>query len=79
MKPVAYAMFKDGQFYDAIHPDEYIKTAGEYDTPLYTYTHPKELTDEEIINAWNEEWIVLGRDEKFIKFAKAILRKAQEK
>jgi hypothetical protein len=38
----------------------------------------KELTDEEIINAWNEEWIVLGRDEKFIKFARAILRKAQE-
>ena len=40
MKPVAYAMFRDGEYYDAIHPDEYIKTAGEYDTPLYTYTQP---------------------------------------
>ena len=38
----------------------------------------KELTDEEIIDAWNDEWIVLGKDEKFIKFARAILRKAQE-
>jgi hypothetical protein len=38
-----------------------------------------QLTDEEIINAWNDEWIVLGKDEKFIKFARAILRKAQEK
>jgi hypothetical protein len=47
MKPVAYAMFRDGEYYDAIHPDEYVKTAGEYDIPLYT--HPaKTLTDEEI-------------------------------
>ena len=44
------------------------------------YTHPvKELTDEEILDAWNDEWIVLGKDEKFIKFARAILRKAQDK
>ena len=42
--------------------------------------HPvKELTDEEIVDAWNEDWMILGRDEKFIKFARAILRKAQEK
>ena len=39
----------------------------------------KELTDEEILDSWNDEWIVLGKDEKFIKFARAILRKAQEK
>jgi hypothetical protein len=78
MKPVAYAMFRDGEYYDAIHPDEQAKTVGEYDIPLYT--HPvKELTDEEIIDAWNDEWIVFGKDEKFIKFARAILRKAQEK
>ena len=44
------------------------------------YTHPvKELTDDEILDSWNDEWIVLGKDEKFIKFARAILRKAQEK
>ena len=46
--------------------------------PVSFITEEKALTDEEIINAWNEEWIVLGRDEKFIKFARAILRKAQE-
>lgn len=39
-EPTAYAMFRDGEFYDAIHPDEYDKTAGEYDIPLYT--HPAE-------------------------------------
>ena len=42
-----------------------------YPTPLYT--HPvKELTDEEIHELWLKCW-----DE--IEFAKAILRKAQEK
>jgi hypothetical protein len=76
MKPVAYAMFRDGQFYDAIHPDEYIKTAGEYDTPLYTYTHPKELTDEEITACIDESEPDTA---DMIRFAKAILRKAQEK
>jgi hypothetical protein len=39
----------------------------------------KELTDEEIINIWNEELTVLVTNEKFIKFARAILRKANEK
>ena len=39
----------------------------------------KELTDEEILDSWNDEWIVLGKNEKFIKFARAILKKAQEK
>ena len=42
-KPVAYGLFKDGNFIDAIHPDEYHRIQGSYDTPLYT--HPvKELT-----------------------------------
>jgi hypothetical protein len=46
--------------------------------PVITQT-AKTLTDEEILGAWNEKWIVLGKDEKFIKFARAILTKAQEK
>ena len=80
-QPTAYAMFRNGEFYDAIHPDEYDKTAGEYDIPLYT--HPvKELTDEEII-----EIGLLTTDPRFshiespllLEFARAILRKAQEK
>jgi len=76
MKPVAYAMFRDGQFYDAIHPDEYIKTAGEYDTPLYTYTHPKELTDDEIVNIGTE--FLAPKNCDIYTFARAILRKAQD-
>jgi hypothetical protein len=47
------------------------------------YTHPAELTDEEIIHIWNtcetddevEELVM----KDFILFARAILRKAQEK
>jgi hypothetical protein len=71
MKPVAYAMFRDGEYYDAIHPDEQAKTVGEYNIPLYT--HPvKELTDEEIISEW------LGNGKNYYNFARAILRKAQE-
>jgi hypothetical protein len=81
-KPIAYAMFKNGEYYDAIHPDEQAKTVGEYDIPLYT--HPvKELTDEEIIaiangclvgaTAWHNP------DLDPIEFARAILRKAQER
>jgi hypothetical protein len=51
-EPVAYAMFRNGEYYDAIHPDEQAKTVGEYDIPLYT--HPvKELTDEEILQIWS--------------------------
>jgi hypothetical protein len=78
MKPVAYAMFRDGQFYDAIHPDEQAKTVGEYDIPLYT--HPvKELTDEEIMKIWGEEDNELYYSKwAFIEFARAILKKAQE-
>jgi serine kinase of HPr protein (carbohydrate metabolism regulator) len=99
-EPVAYAMFKDDEFYDAIHPDEQAKTVGEYDIPLYT--HPakplsnvvvasatcscgkvmevtnlqeaKTLTDEEIKElAYQHRW---NGD---VEFARAILRKAQEK
>jgi rubrerythrin len=42
------------------------------------YTHPaKELTDEEIVNVFHE---YQGEDRRpFVNFARAILRKAQEK
>ena len=77
-KPVAYAMFRDGEYYDAIHPDEQAKTVGEYDIPLYT--HPvKELTDDEIRILINEvpDYNIDIHD--LMEFARAILRKAQEK
>jgi hypothetical protein len=42
------------------------------------YTHPvKELTDEEIIEIYND--ILIHDKKSSIKFARAILRKAQEK
>jgi hypothetical protein len=66
VEPVAYAMFRDGEYYDAIHPDEQAKTVGAYTIPLYT--HPvKELTDEEILR---EAYYILMREQQ---------RKAQEK
>jgi hypothetical protein len=77
-EPVAYAMFRDGEYYDAIHPDEQAKTAGEYDIPLYT--HPaKTLTDEEIIKVYEDMLGVASAKSSAIEFARAILRKAQEK
>ena len=44
------------------------------------YTHPaKTLTDEEIIEVFDTTFEVRDFEDSFIKFAKAILRKAQEK
>jgi hypothetical protein len=44
------------------------------------YTHPvKTLTDEEIVAVWDENCIVLDTDRTIIEFARAILKKAQEK
>lgn len=49
----------------------------------YKYTHPeKELTDEEIVSLYESSYLQSGLDEwEFdpVYFARAILRKAQEK
>jgi len=80
-EPVAYAMFKDDEFYDAIHPKQYTKHIGSYTIPLYTHPVKEQLTDEEIralipdAGAW---WCEVGEDNA-IDFARAILRKAQGK
>ena len=73
-EPVAWGMtWKDGEIYDVISPAQHAKEEGDYTVPLYT--HPvKELTDEEIKelahqHRWNGD----------VEFARAILRKAQEK
>jgi hypothetical protein len=109
-EPVAWAYIKDGEFWDAIHPDEHAKEEGSYDIPLYT--HPanpkydpetgeplidgyplfsglppppaKTLTDEEIIDIACKSLIATTKIETdfgnaSIDFARAILRKAQEK
>jgi len=74
MKPVAYAMFRDGEYYDAIHPDEQAKTVGEYTIPLYA--HPVDLTDEEIDNLIADV-AEKPTDEDLYDFARAILRKVK--
>jgi hypothetical protein len=92
-EPVAWAMFKDNTFMDAIHPDEHTRFEGGYTIPLYT--HPaKTLTDEEILtaiksiaddvgsykeyeNTYEDGWLDACNTVYDEVFA--ILRKAQEK
>jgi hypothetical protein len=77
-EPVAWAMFKDNTFMDAIHPDEHTRFEGGYTIPLYT--HPvKELTDEEIEELAEYHGIDSLYETGRLDFARAILRKAQEK
>ena len=77
-KPVAWGMLdSEGGIYDTICPEEHDREEGAYSIPLYT--HPvKELTDEEIDEiskeVWERPWLEVHR-----KFARAILRNAQEK
>jgi hypothetical protein len=76
-EPVAWAMFKGNTFMDAIHPDEHTRFEGGYTIPLYT--HPaKTLTDEEI-KELSEKHLDMDWQTEVIDFARAILRKAQEK
>jgi hypothetical protein len=95
-EPVAWAMFVDGDFWDAIHPEEHDRVEGKYTVPLYTAPQPhpaKKLTgavgslsDEEIEIVVDEVINNLppddlkGKHSNFYRlFARAILRKAQEK
>ena len=81
-EPVAWLWTKDGkpqsallQEPDTVPSDPYWKDKGFKAIPLYT--HPvKELTDEEIRAEWYNN---CGKDDWFMDFARAILRKAQKK
>jgi hypothetical protein len=75
-KPVAWMMVRDGEFFDAIHPDEHTRHEGDYTVPLYTA--PKELSDEEIIEIGNAVVNLIDSNEGWIEFARAILKKASE-
>jgi len=46
--------------------------------PIPLYTHPANLTDEEITEIFDTTFEVRDFEDSFIKFARAILRKAQE-
>ncbi len=79
---VAWAYIKDGEFLDAIHPDEHAQEEGSYNISLYTaeQIHPvKELTDEEIQELAEYHGIDSLYETGRLDFARAILRKAQEK
>ena len=125
-EPVAYGMFKDNEFYDAIHPKQYTEHIGSYTIALYTHPvkeqdeqfkkgfeagkeegwkahkfhHPvkeqdtdcqyckqgcircdarKQLTDEEIAEVIDDMSLLLNKYVNPYEFARAILRKAQEK
>ena len=73
-EPVAW-MREDGVI--AFHKQKEVDSQGYKWQPLYT--HPvKELTDEEIVWLWCD-CEKDGTEATYIKFARAILRKAQEK
>ena len=78
MKPVAWIDPYDLErvpLYDCWVSGEKTKRV---DIPLYT--HPvKELTDEEITEIFDTTFEVRDYEDSFIKFARAILRKVQEK
>jgi len=74
LQPVAWMQvhYKDGT------PTKFSKVqTWEDDIPLYT--HPADLTDEEIIKVYEELLGVVSARSSAIDFARAILRKASEK
>ena len=74
LQPVAWMQvhYEDGK------PTKFSKVqTWEDDIPLYT--HPADLTDEEITQIVSEKLETWNTKESMIDFARAILRKAQEK
>ena len=75
-KPVAW-MCKSGFEYQQVKEDFSYK---EKEGWIPLYTHPvKELTDEEIEEVIRKHWNREYKNRGMMEFAKAILRKAQEK
>ena len=74
-EPVAW-MVNDKIYQDIFEAEHYSKFTNKPMIPLYT--HPvKELTDEEILEIYHDVYVKHHNDG--IDFARAILRKAQEK
>jgi hypothetical protein len=84
-EPVAWAMFRDNTFMDAIHPDEHTRFEGGYTIPLYT--HPVKEQDA-LRYQWLRTEFEAGREtylaegmpsgESLDKYIDEQLRKAQE-
>ena len=85
-EPVAWM----GKDYDGLKTDLYFDVEKKknklpyrlYESAIPLYTHPAELTDEEIEDECRKAWGLHDQDqlnlEEVFKFARAILRKAQE-
>ena len=79
-KPVAYMQTwqnQDGELKKTVN----IEQIGKQDIPLYTHPVKEQITDEEILISAQYNGIRASEilDEYVIDFARAILRKAQEK
>ena len=72
IEPITESVMKDYDYQNNLFANE----TGDW-IPLYT--HPAELTDEEIIKVYEDMLGVASAKGSAIDFARAILRKAQEK
>ena len=81
-EPVAWAVW-EGRPHDLFfykeEADELCRLKGGDAKSVPLYTHPAELTDEEIIKVYEDMLGVASAKGSAIDFARAILRKAQEK
>ena len=80
-EPVAWMQSKTKELPDGCECMQSVSLFKANDTDIPLYTHPaKTLTDEEIIEVWDKMCsIVLDNDKNITEFARAILRKAQER
>jgi len=82
-KPVAELLINDGEPWGCRYSDEgtfFNANGSRMDGWIPLYTHPvKELTDEEIEEVIRKHWNREYKNRGMMEFAKAILRKAQEK
>lgn len=76
-EPVAWAMFYNGYFIDAIDPDEHARIEGDYKHALYT-TPPQRtwvgLTDREKSNLWLESRAAIPRFHTYATLVEAKLK-----
>jgi hypothetical protein len=63
---------KDGGIYDSISPEEHDREEGAYTIPLYT--HPADLTDEEILKMAADRFHY-SEYKLVIEFARAIMER----
>ena len=77
-EPVAWMDEETGCFVYSQYEYEDLDEHGK-DGLIPLYTHPVELTDEEIIKVYEDMLGVASAKGSAINFARAILRKAQEK